>query len=166
MFRCNTDRPFPEKCTVNLSFCPKCARKYWAGAPWRPIILLKSNKFNMAAVSVKRSAIDGVTCFHPPNWHFPLSGSHKTFHFSYMKFLCLLKFLFIKVSSILRKKIFRMARVGFDLGVSVLQCITLTPTPPRICCQWMVRFEDIYSNNPTIQYNTIQYNILYLTKVT
>ena len=38
-----------------------------------------------------------VTCFHPPNWHFPLSGSHKTFHFSYMKFLYLLKFLFIKV---------------------------------------------------------------------
>ena len=37
------------------------------------------------------------TCFQPPNWHFPLSGSHKTFHFSYMKFLCLLKFLFIKV---------------------------------------------------------------------
>ena len=38
-----------------------------------------------------------VTCFHPPNWHFPLSGSHKTFHFSYTKFLCLLKFMFIKV---------------------------------------------------------------------
>ena len=33
-----------------------------------------------------------VTCFHPPNWHFPLSGSHKTFHFSYKKFLCPLKF--------------------------------------------------------------------------
>ena len=38
-----------------------------------------------------------VTCFHPSNWHLPLSGSHKKFHFSYMKFLCLLKFLFIKV---------------------------------------------------------------------
>ena len=25
-----------------------------------------------------------------------------------------------------------MARVGFDLGASALQCITLTPTPPRI----------------------------------
>ena len=37
------------------------------------------------------------TYLHPPNWHFLLSGSHKTFHFSYMKFLCLLKFLFIKV---------------------------------------------------------------------
>ena len=24
-----------------------------------------------------------------PNWHFPLSGSHKTFHFSYMNFLSL-----------------------------------------------------------------------------
>ena len=33
-----------------------------------------------------------VTCFHPPNWHFPLSGSYKTFHFSYKKFLCPLKF--------------------------------------------------------------------------
>ena len=37
-----------------------------------------------------------VTCFHPPNCHLPLSGSHKKFHFSYMKFLSLLKFLFIK----------------------------------------------------------------------
>ena len=47
-----------------------------------------------------------VTCFHLPNWHFPLGGPHKTFHFSYMKFLCLLKFLFIKVevSSIFKKK--------------------------------------------------------------
>ena len=32
-----------------------------------------------------------VTCFHPPNWQFPLTDSHKTFHFSYMKFLYLLK---------------------------------------------------------------------------
>ena len=38
-----------------------------------------------------------VTRFHPPNGHVPLSRSHKTFHFSYMKFLCLLKFLFVKV---------------------------------------------------------------------
>ena len=38
-----------------------------------------------------------VTCFHPPNSHFPLSGSHKTFHFSYTIFDCVLKFLFIKV---------------------------------------------------------------------
>ena len=30
--------------------------------------------------------------------NFPLSGSHKTFHFSYMKFLCFLKFLFISLS--------------------------------------------------------------------
>ena len=37
------------------SFCPKSARKYCASAPEHPIILLKSNKFNMAAVSVKRS---------------------------------------------------------------------------------------------------------------
>ena len=37
------------------------------------------------------------TYFRPPNWHFRLSGSHKAFHFSYMKFLRLLKFLFITV---------------------------------------------------------------------
>ena len=30
-------------------------------------------------------------------------------------------------------KKFKMARIGFDLGASPLQCITLTPTPPRIC---------------------------------
>ena len=47
-----------------------------------------------------------VTRFHPPNWHCPVSGSHKTFLFSYMKFLCLWKFLFIKVkvSSIFKEK--------------------------------------------------------------
>ena len=29
--------------------------------------------------------------------------------------------------------LFSIARVGFDLGASALQCTTLTPTPPRIC---------------------------------
>ena len=38
VFGCNNDRLFPEKYTVKFSFCPKSARKY-----------------NMAAVSVKRS---------------------------------------------------------------------------------------------------------------
>ena len=85
-----------------------------------------------------------VTCFHPPNWHFPLSGSHKTFHFSYRKFFFLLTFLFIKVSvSSTFKEKKKVARIGFDLGASALQCITLTPTPPRICWQWMVWFEYI-----------------------
>ena len=37
-----------------------------------------------------------------------------------------------------------MARVGFDLGASALQCITLTPTPPRICWFDLI----LYSNNP------------------
>ena len=55
MFGCNNDRLFPEKYTLKFSFCPKSARKYWASAPGHPIILLKSNKFNMAAVLVKRS---------------------------------------------------------------------------------------------------------------
>ena len=32
--------------------------------------------------------------------------------------------------------------------ISALQCITLTPIPPRICWQWMVWFEYIYTNNP------------------
>ena len=85
------------------------------------------------------------SCFHLPNWHFPLSGSHKTFLFSYMKFLCPLKRLFIKSKSLqfLRKKKYRLACVGFDLGALDLQCITLTSTPPRICWQWMVWFEYI-----------------------
>ena len=54
---------------------------------------------------------------------------------SYIKFLCLLKFLFVKSKSLqfLRKKKFRTGRVGFDLGASALQSITFTPTPPRIC---------------------------------
>ena len=59
VFGCNNDRLFPEKYTVKFSFCPKSARKHWASAPPRhPIIPLKSNKFNMAAVSVKRSITD------------------------------------------------------------------------------------------------------------
>ena len=37
------------------------------------------------------------THLHTPNWHFRLSGSHKTFPFSYMKCLCLLKFLLDKM---------------------------------------------------------------------
>ena len=32
-----------------------------------------------------------------------------------------------------RGKKFRMVQVGFDLGASALECITLTPTSPRIC---------------------------------
>ena len=44
----------------------------------------------------------------------------------------------------LRKKNFKLARVGFDLGASALQCITTTPTPPRICWQWRVWFEYIW----------------------
>ena len=52
---CNNDRLFPEKYTVKFSFCPKSMCKYCASASGHPIILLKSNKFNMAAVSVERS---------------------------------------------------------------------------------------------------------------
>ena len=42
---------------------------------------------NMAAFFWKYIFKAVVTCFHPPEWHFPLSDSHKTFHHSYMKFL-------------------------------------------------------------------------------
>ena len=62
VFGCNNDRLFPEKYTLKFPFCPKSARKYWASTsppPGHPIILLKSNKFNMATVSLKRS-IQGV----------------------------------------------------------------------------------------------------------
>ena len=41
VFECNNDRLFPEKYTLKFSFCPKSAKK--------------SNKFNMACVSVKSS---------------------------------------------------------------------------------------------------------------
>ena len=45
-------------------FWPKSALEYWPSAPGHLIILLKSNKFNMAAVSVERST--GNTIFTPP----------------------------------------------------------------------------------------------------
>ena len=79
-----------------------------------------------------------VTCFHLPNWHFPSQWlSHEISLFlheiSVHKSLSLHNFY--------GKKEFRMARLGFDLGASALQCITVTSTPPRICWQLMVWFE-------------------------
>ena len=68
VFGCNKDRLFPEKYTLKFSFCPKSARKYWASAPGHPIILLKSNKFNMAAVSVKRSIINKDLYYYYYYW--------------------------------------------------------------------------------------------------
>ena len=38
-----------------------------------------------------------------------------------------------------------MARVGFDLGASALQCITLTPTADN---EWFYLNTGIYSNKP------------------
>ena len=64
--------------------------------------------------------------FHTPEWNFPFSGSHKTFHFCYMRFLCLLKFLLDKMfmiiegSSIVKEKKSRMAQAGLDHGASDL----------------------------------------------
>ena len=40
-----------------------------------------------------------------------------------------------------------MVRVGFDLGAWALQCITLTPTPPRNCHSAWFDLH-IYGTNP------------------
>ena len=55
VFGCNNDRLFPEKYTLKFSFSRKARVNTERVPPGHPIILLKSNKFNMAAVSVKRS---------------------------------------------------------------------------------------------------------------
>ena len=55
VFGCNNDRLFPEKYTVSSLFAQKARVNTERVPPGHPIILLKSNKFNMAAVSVKRS---------------------------------------------------------------------------------------------------------------
>ena len=59
VFRFNNDRLFLENYTMKFSFCPKNARKINTERvpPGHPVILLKSNKFNTAAVSVKRSTV-------------------------------------------------------------------------------------------------------------
>ena len=56
LFGCNYELLFPEEYTVRFSFCPKSDTE--RVLPGHPIIFLKSNKFNMAAVSVKRSIVD------------------------------------------------------------------------------------------------------------
>ena len=56
VFGCNNDHLFPEKQTVTFSFFSRKARVNTERVPpGHPIILLKFNKFNMAAISVKRS---------------------------------------------------------------------------------------------------------------
>ena len=55
VFGCNDDRLFPEKYTLKFSFPQKTRVNTDRVPPGHPIILLKSNKFNMAAVLVKRS---------------------------------------------------------------------------------------------------------------
>ena len=55
VFRCNNDRLFPEKYSLKFSFCLKARVNTERVPPGHPIILLKSNIFNMAAVLVKRS---------------------------------------------------------------------------------------------------------------
>ena len=57
MFGCNNDQLFPEKCTVKFLFARKVRVNTERVSPGDPIIPIKSNKFNMAAVSVKRSIV-------------------------------------------------------------------------------------------------------------
>ena len=53
----NNYRLFPEKYTVKYSFAQKARANTEQVPPEHPIILLKSNKFNMAAAFVKRSIV-------------------------------------------------------------------------------------------------------------
>ena len=53
MFGCNIDNLLAEKYTLKFFFCPKSERKYERVPPGHLIILLKSNKFNMATTWVK-----------------------------------------------------------------------------------------------------------------
>ena len=62
MFGCNYDRLFPKKYTVKFSFCPKARVNTERVPPGHSIILLKSNKLYMAAVSVKRYITKLHTC--------------------------------------------------------------------------------------------------------
>ena len=55
MFECTNDRLFPEKYTLKFFFARKACVNTEQVPHGHPIILLKSNKFNMAAVLVERS---------------------------------------------------------------------------------------------------------------
>ena len=55
VFGCNNDRLFPEKYTVKLSFARIACGNTERMPPGHPIIVLKSNKINMTAVSAERS---------------------------------------------------------------------------------------------------------------
>ena len=57
MFGCNNDHLFPEKYTVSSLFAPKVCLNTKRVPPGHPIIPFKSNKFNVAAISVKRSIV-------------------------------------------------------------------------------------------------------------
>ena len=52
------------------------------------------------------------THLHTQNWHFPLTRHSETFLFSYMKFLCLLKFLLEKCSRKSKSSIFKEKNSG------------------------------------------------------
>ena len=55
VFESNNDHLFPEKYTLKFSFAQKARVNTERVPPGHTITLLKSNKFNMAAVSIKRS---------------------------------------------------------------------------------------------------------------
>ena len=58
---CNNDRLFPEKYTVKFSFARKVRVNAEQVPPGHPIILLKSNKFYMAAMWAKRSIDEALS---------------------------------------------------------------------------------------------------------
>ena len=58
MFGCNNDGFFPENIQLSSLFAQKAHVNTERVPLGHPIILPKSNKFNMAAVSIKRSITD------------------------------------------------------------------------------------------------------------
>ena len=68
VFGCNNDRLFPEKYTLKFFFARKACVNTERVPPVHPIILLKSIKFNMAAVSVKKVYWFGLLAYHRVNF--------------------------------------------------------------------------------------------------
>ena len=88
VFGCNNHRLSPEKCTLKFPFARKARVNTERGLPGHPIILLKSNNFNMTDVSVKRS----------------ISVRRLTWSFLWRFFLTTLNFLIPEINSVLSIK--------------------------------------------------------------
>ena len=106
--------PFPQRNGTIQFFSQSTKREPWergCGSIWRTEARIPGNNnnlwvFNPFNLWIKKGRlflkmwkrkVVGCHLFPSAKRTFPVSGSHKTFHFSYMKFLCLWKFLFIKV---------------------------------------------------------------------